>query len=267
MEWANPYSYNTIETASGYYSLSDNNCSFEVTTPYNLKLNNKWVTKEINDFTWSYNAYSDNQSVGTYTAQRLLGTVSLQPGEKVCPIYSDLTFGYAVTGYSSKDSSVARVDATTGEITAADYGRTYINVETSEGAGVYEVYVRQPVIPYDFAACLGQDESKVKEILGAKPDYSTDKLIAYFNPTDMIDMIGVSIDDKTRLVKAVSITYNSTVDVEAVTTELGKKYIPFTSQTTDTYKAFMDTEQVKEATVGITWDIPNLLLTYVNLAK
>ena len=141
VKWANPYSYNTIETANGYYSLSDNDCVFSVTTPYDMTLNQKWVTEEINDFIWTYQCFSDNQSVGKYTGHRLLGSVTLKPGETSTPEYSNLTFGYNVVGYSSNTASIAKVDAETGEITAVDYGRTYINVKTAQGEGYFEVYV------------------------------------------------------------------------------------------------------------------------------
>lgn len=267
VKWTNPYSYNTIETANGYYNLSENDCSFSVTTPYNMTLNQKWVTEEINDFIWTYQCFSDNQSVGKYTGHRLLGTVTLKPGETSTPEYSNLTFGYDIVGYSSNTVSIAKIDAETGAITAVNYGRTYINVKTAKGEGYFEVNVEKPVIPYDFAKCVGVNLAKVKEVLGSTPDYSTSTMIAYFNPTTTIEMIAVSFDDNTGLSKGVSITYNNTVNTSAVTSELNKTYIPYTSQTTDTYKAYMDSDKRENATLGVTWDIPKLTLTYVNLAN
>lgn len=140
-KWANPYSYNTIETGNGYYNLSDNDCSFSVTTPYNMTINQKWHTEEINEFIWTYQAFSDNQSVGKYTGHRLLGTVTLKPGETSAPEYSKLTFGYDIVGYSSNSATIAEVDVETGKITAVDNGRTYINVKTAKGEGYFEVNV------------------------------------------------------------------------------------------------------------------------------
>lgn len=265
-KWANPYSYNTIETANGYYTLTDNDCVFSVTTPYNMTLNQKWVTEEINEFIWTYQCFSDNQSVGKYTGHRLLGTVTLKPGDTFTPEYSELTSGYDIVGYSSNTVSIATVTET-GEITAVNYGRTYINVNTAKGAGYFEVYVERPVIPYDFAKCVGVNLAKVKEVLGNKPDYSTSTMIAYFNPTTTIEMIGVSFDASTGLSKGVTITYNNTVNTSAVTAELDKTYIPFMSQTTDTYKAYMNSDKRENATLGVTWDITELTLTYVNLAN
>lgn len=266
VKWANPYSYNTIETANGYYTLIDNDCAFSVTTPYNSTLNQKWETEEITDFIWTYQCFSDNQTVGKYTGHRLLGTVTLKPGEKSTPEYSNLTFGYDIVGYSSNAVSIATVTES-GEITAVDYGRTYINVNTAKGAGYFEVNVEKPVIPYDFAKCVGVNLSTVKSVLGSKPDYSTSTMIAYFNPTPTIDMIGVSFDAKTGLSKGVSITYNKTVNTSAVTAELDKTYIPFMSQTTDTFKAYMNSDKIENATLGVTWNITELTLTYVNLAN
>lgn len=267
VKWANPYSYNSIETANGYYTLTDNNCVFSATTSYNMTLNQKWATEEINDFIWTYQCFSDNQSVGKYTGHRLLGTVTLKPGETATPEYSELTFGYDVVGYSSNALSIATVNTETGEITAVDYGRTYINVNTAKGAGYFEVNVEMPAIPYDFAKCVGVNLSKVKDELGSNPDYSTSTMIAYFNPTTTIDMIGVSFDANTGLSKGLTITYNKTVNTSAVTAELDNTYIPFTSQTTDTYKAYMNSDKRENATLGVTWDITELTLTYVNLAN
>lgn len=267
VKWANPYSYNTIETANGYYTLIDKDCTFSVTTAYNMTLNQKWVTEEINDFIWTYQCFSDNQSVGKYTCHRRLGTITLKPGETTTPDYSKLTFGYDVVGYSSNAESIATVNIETGEITAIDYGRTYINVNTAKGAGCFEVNVEKPVIPYDFAKCVGVSLAKVKEILGSNPDYSTSTMIAYFNPTTTIDMIGVSFDASTGLSKGVTITYNKTVNTSAVTAELDNTYIPFISQTTDTFKAYMNSDKRENATLGVTWDISELTLTYVNLAN
>lgn len=162
VKWANAYSYNTIETASGYYTLTDNDCAFSVTTMYNRTYNQKWVTEEINDFIWTYQCFTDNQSVGKYTGHRLLGAVTLEPGEKSTPEYSNLTFGYDVLGYSSNATQIATVNTETGEITAVEYGRTYINVNTAKGAGYFEVNVEKPVIPYDCATCIGVNHTKVK---------------------------------------------------------------------------------------------------------
>lgn len=267
VKWANPYSYNTIETAVGYYSISDNVCLFSVTTPYGLTLNQKWQTEEINDFIWSYQAFSDNQTVGKYTGHRLLGSVTLRPGEKTVPDYKSLTFGYDIVGYTSNSVLIAGVNEKTGEITAFDYGRTYINVTTAQGSGYFEVNVEKPAIPYDFPVFLGADIAEVIEVMGADPDYSTASMIAFFNPTTAVDMISVTFDISSGLSKAVVVSYNSKVVTDAVTAELDRKYIPLVSQTTDSFKAYMDTDKREDAKFGVTWDIPKLTLTYVNLAN
>lgn len=80
-------------------------------------------------------------------------------------------------------------------------------------------------------------------------------------------MVSVSFDANSSLSKGVTITYNKTVNKSAVTAELDKTYIPFMSQTTDTYKAYMNSDMRENATLGVTWDITELTLTYVNLAN
>lgn len=140
VEWANAISYTTIEKASGHYELDEENVTFSVETDYGMQLSQKWVTEEITEFIWSYAAYFSNELMGKYTGQRLLGSVTLTPGKNSTPDYVELVAPYGVTGYSSHDSSIAKVDAK-GVITAVAEGRTYIDVQTPKGAGVFEVYV------------------------------------------------------------------------------------------------------------------------------
>lgn len=141
VQWANPYNYNIIETATGYYTITnDKLVNFSVTTPYNATFNQEWNTIDINDFIWTYQAFSDNVSVGTYTGQRLLGSVTLSKDESVSPDFQDLTFGYDIIGFESHNPIVAVID-NSGRITAHSKGRTYIDIKTEKGAGVYEVCV------------------------------------------------------------------------------------------------------------------------------
>lgn len=266
VEWATKDSYNLDETAQGNYTINDHTVKFTVSTPYGIQFNQIWETEEINDFTWTYKAFSDGADVGKYTAQKLLESVSIELGETYDPNYKTLIADYEITGYSSHNKKIADVNSSSGQITAISKGRTYIDVITSKGAGVIEVNIEGGAIPYDFQDCIGQSASKVRDILGSEPYYEDETIITYKNLTSSIDLAGVSIDSWTGLVKGIAITYNSTVNTSQVTSVLDATFIPFESQTTETFKAYMDSKNRADATVGVTWNIATLQLTYVNLA-
>lgn len=142
IEWSSGI-YDLDESGDGYYTIHDNNrVVFTVTTPYGLTINQEWVSEDINSFIWTYNAVSDNIPVGKYTAQRLLASINLDVLETVEPDYKNLLGKYCeIKGFLSHDTKIATVDGITGDITGVSPGRTYVNVNTSYGAGVVEVNV------------------------------------------------------------------------------------------------------------------------------
>lgn len=257
--------HNLNESAQSTYSINDETVTFVMSSssgPLNMRLE----TESINDFNWTYRAFESNHATGKFTVQRLLHSIIMEPGEVQTPYYQLLTSGYEITGYASHNSSIATVDAKTGAITAVSKGRTYIDVQTAKGSGVVEVTVGGGAIPYEFQDCLGKPASKVKEMLG-DPYYEDETTILYKNLTNTIDMVGASIDSFSGLIKGIVITYNSNVKTDDVTSTLDATFIPFASQTTATFKAYMDTNERADASIGVTWDIPTKTLTYVNLAK
>ncbi len=258
--------YDLNETGEGYYTLSDGGMvEFTITTPYGLQMEQQYEIIEMNDFIWTYNAYSYGAMVGQYTVNRLLESVTLNMGETAIPVYQSLVNGYNVAGFTVNNSSVATVDSSTGMITAVTPGRTYVNVLTAIGAGVVEVNVVDNVIPYDFGSCIGQPASKVHEVIGYNPYFEDATSIIYINPASEIESIGVSLDSWSGNVAGIVVSYNSSVNTSDVTAILDKTYIPYMSQTTDNYKAYMDADSRAEANIGVTWDIIELELVYVNL--
>ena len=176
-----------------------------------------------------------------------------------------------IQGYKSHDPSVATVSQT-GQIAAVKNGTTYIDVQTSRGTGVVEVIVKDSSvkddsIPYDFQSLLGQPVSAVHEMFGANPYLEDKEYVAYMNVTSDISMVGIFLDSWTGLVKGVTVTFNSSASTANITAALDRTFIPYASQTTETLKAYMDASTVADATVGVTWDISKLTLTYVNLVK
>ena len=170
-----------------------------------------------------------------------------------------------ITGYNSHDEKIATVDQTTGQITGVSKGITYIDVITNNGTGVIEVNVSGGAIPYAFEDCIGEASSLLKEMLGT-PYYEDETTIMYKNLTNTIDMVGASIDSFSGLVRGITISYNPNVNTDDVTSILDATFIPYTSQTIATFKAYMDTAERADASIGVTWDITKRTLTYVNLA-
>lgn len=253
------------ESAQSTYSIDNENVLFTVSIPSG-QMNMRFETEDINDFTWTYRVYDGSYMNGKYTVQRILESIVMEPGGIHTPDYQPLISGYEIIGYASHNTSIATVDAVTGAITAVSRGRTYIDVQTAKGAGVIEVSIEGGAIPYEFQDCIGRTPSKLKEMLGT-PYYEDGTAILYKQLTDTIDMVGASIDSFSGLVKGITVIYNSNVETDAVTSILDVAFIPYTSQTTATYKAYMDAAERTDASIGVTWDIPTRTLTYVNLAK
>lgn len=263
-KWEASYGSDKIsESAQSTYSIENENVSFTMSI-HAGQMNMRFETESINDFTWTYNAYDGTHMNGKYTIQRLLERVIMEPAGVLTPDYISLISGYEIIGFSSHNESIASVDAA-GTITAISKGRTYIDVQTAKGSGVIEVTIEGGAIPYEFQDCIGKAPSELKEMLGT-PYYEDGTTIMYKNLTNTIDMVGASIDSFSGLIKGITITYNSNVMIDDVTSILDATFIPYTSQTTSTFKAYMDTAERADASIGVTWDIPSRTLTYVNLA-
>lgn len=256
--------YNLNESAQSTYKIDGETVSFSIKIAAG-QMNMRLETESINDFNWTYKAFDGSHANGKYTVQKVLQSITMEPGGVVTPDYQSLTAGYEITGYSSHNTSIASVDANTGTITAVSKGRTYVDVQTAKGVGVIEVNNEGGAIPYEFQDCLGKAASAVKDMLGT-PFYEDETTIIYKNLTNAIELVGASLDSFTGFVKGITITYNENVKVSDVTSILDATFIPFASQTTATFKAYMDTENRSDATIGVTWDIPQKTLTYVNLA-
>lgn len=264
VEWATLDGvYNLEESGNGLYTIDGQTVTFSVNSSIG-QMNMRMVTESINDMQWTYSMFNGSSMNGKYTVQRLLESITLSPEGTQLPDYQSLVGTTEIQSYRSHNEAVATVSPI-GEITAKKKGRTYIDVITSRGTGVIEVNVDGGVIPVAFEDCLGKGKAKVFELLGYNPYYEDETTLIYHNFTSDIDMIGVRLDDFSGLVKGVTVTFNSSVDKSQVTSILNTTFVPFMSQTTETFKAYMNTAERAEASVGVTWDIPELTLTYVNL--
>ena len=256
--------YDLDESAQTIYAVDGQDVTFTINLDI-AQMHMKLETESINDFNWTYKAYDGTHFNGKYTVQRMLESVTLSPQEVKTPAYRSLVGNAVIQGYKSHNDAVAKVNDS-GEITAISKGRTYIDVTTNKGIGVIEVIVDAGAIPMAFEEFIGEPPTKVRESFGDKPYYEDETMIIYKEFTPDIDMIGFTLDSWTGNVKGIVITYRSTVNTAQITSILNATFIPFTSQTTETFKAYMDSANRSDATVGVTWDIPKLTLTYVDLA-
>lgn len=256
--------YDLDESAQTIYAVDGQDVTFTINLDI-AQMHMKLETESINDFNWTYKAYDGTHFNGKYTVQRMLESITLSPQEVKTPAYRSLVGNAVIQGYKSHNDAVAKVNDS-GEITALSKGRTYIDVTTNKGIGVIEVIVDAGAIPMAFEEFIGVPPTKVRESFGDKPYYEDETMIIYKEFTPDIDMIGFTLDSWTGNVKGIVITYRSTVNTAQITNILNATFIPFTSQTTETFKAYMDSANRSDATVGVTWDIPKLTLTYVDLA-
>lgn len=263
VEWQTDDALNLRESAQGEYSITDQTVSFKANSSSG-QMNMRMVTESISDLNWTYTCYNGSSLSGTYSTQRLLESVNLSPQGTAHPDYQTLVGTSEIKSYKSHNSVVASVSET-GEIIANSKGRTYIDVETDKGTGVVEVNVEAGAIPVAFQECIGKGVSKIHELLGDNPSYEDATTAVYYDYTPDIEMIGFQLEAVTGFVRGVTIKYKSTVNTSQVTSILEATFIPFIKGTTDTYKAYMDAAELADATVGVTWDIPKLTLTYVNL--
>ncbi len=257
--------YDLDETGQGMYTISGETVSFSINSTAG-KMNLKFETESINDFDWTYRSLGSSGVVtGKYTVQRVLESKNLSPEETYAPDYQSYVGGLQIQEFKSHNETVAKVNAN-GLVTAVSKGRTYIDVVTAKGSGVIEIIVDGGAIPIAFEECIGKTTSEVHELLGNNPYYEDSDIIYYKDFTPFIKVLAVSLDSWSGLAKAVTVQYQSSVNTNQVTSILNSTFIPFMGPTTDTYKAYMDTAERADATIGVTWDISELTLTYVNLA-
>lgn len=263
-QWSFLYGGNAFyESAQSTYVIESETVTFTVKSSSG-QMNQKFVTEQIRDFDWTYNVYSGNTAVGKYTAQRLIESDNMEPGSHYTPNYQKLVGSAIISGYKSHNNSIATVEVN-GTISAKANGRTYIDVITNKGTAVVEVNVKSPLMLLAFESCLGMKPSDAIEFLQAKPYSEDNEYILFFDYAPSIKTLGLTLDSWTGRVKSVVIIFDPTIDPSEITIVLDNKFVPFLKQTTDTFKAYMDTETRADASFGVTWDINNYTLTYVNL--
>ena len=227
----------------------------------------KWDNYE---FTWKTND-------GSFSYSCLLETDTIDKGATFEPSYSKLISDATISNYSSHNTTIADVDAS-GKITAKSQGRTYIDVVTDKGTAVVEVYVakHEPKIVTDYeskngeyASLLGKDKSTIVEKLGTNAFYVTATDLWYsgadVNAKDYKYVI-FSLDEPTSRAYSIGLYLNTNPDYEEIKEYLTAKYFVFEKGTNAQQLAFMDAEELANATMGITVDLVNGMITFVDLS-
>lgn len=271
--------YNIEETVNGQYTLSGNSIVGQYRLSSGTLLNIDWTIKNINELEGTFVV---NTTGGlTYTYSRLLTTLNLQSGQTVKPDYdilipdtitvytnSNAAIGFPnITGFSSHNSQVASV-STDGSITANGSGRTYIDVITTEGTAVVEVNVTPSFMDYDYERFIGADRSSIKETFGSNTFYEDSTTIMYTNNSGKFAYTTFRFDQITKLVKVVSLSaqQGTSLSTDEVETYLGKRFYVYEQGTETDFKAYINAATLADATIGITFDTENKVLTYVAIS-
>ena len=204
----------------------------------------------------------------TFTYAKQLKSMTIDFGEEASLNCGDLfTGGIRVLGYSSHNAKIAKVDPATGEVTGMSSGRTYIDIVTSEGTAVVEVIVKG-LLPYIFDKFIGVDRTVIHETFGMISAVEDEEEVIYQNVSDKIQYIRFGFNLLTDKVSVISLCLVNMDKgyVEAMSEYLGNLYVTYDKGTTDDYKAYINHEKLEKASVGITWDVANLQITYVALS-
>lgn len=251
------------ENVPGRYFVNGN----KVTGVYKLnevtQMNFDMQILEIN--AWEFTA-KFNDSGLTFTYARLLDSETVEYNETVTPNYQNLMRGAEIVAYASHDTGIATVDAVTGEVTGVSSGRTYIDIITKEGTAVIEIKVKG-LLEYKYDEFIGAERSEIYEVFGNSPAADESGVMVYQNISEDIQYMRVGFNEFTGKVSDIRL-YISNTDAAfatAMTGYLGRLYTVYEKGTTDTYKAYINDKEYDNASAGITWDIPNLQITYVAL--
>jgi len=262
----NGYSLN--ETSNGTYSVNGEKVTFSVKTSAGLRINQVWEITKSSYFEIEYNATSDGQSNGKYYGRRLLESDTIVVGESVIPDYVTLTDGYPVLSYNSHKASIATVD-NSGAVVGIATGRTYIDIETSDGTAVVEIVVVKPEVAdlwSDYTKAFGKTVAEIKEEYGS-PFYESGTTCYFAQNNEYVSYVAFLFSSTTGKAYAASVILQDNADKQSVFDYLSNKYYYYEkgSDAASKYYAFTDKEVKDESAIGITFDWANGLVTYVDL--
>lgn len=271
------------DNASGNYTIDakTNRLTLNVTPTGSTQMTVIMEMKEISKYSFTAKFFLTNgESTGTFTYAKQIGSIELKIGETKLPEYeSFVESATIVKEYRSHNTSIIEVNSNSGEITAKNGGRTYIDVVTEDGTAVIEVSIKS-FLAYNYENYLGASKTKVTNTFGKIYTVDDRDLIYDYRAGSTAeekgaikdanwDQILFRFDSNKRYVEAISLVAKSTVwfSPEELTEYLSQIFCAYEQGSTEDFKAFMNAESLDGSSVGITWDTTNGILTYVTISK
>lgn len=271
------------ENASGDYTVDDSSkrITLKVLPTGGTQMTVIMEMKAINKFSFTAKFYLTNgETTGTFTYARQIDSIELGDAETRQPDYKSIVGEETIiTGFKSHNSKIVEVDSATGELTAKMGGKTYVDIVTDEGTAVIEIFVKK-FVEFNYEDYVGVNKQVVTTTFGTlyttsgntiKYDYrkgsKADKQGKILD--SHWDQISFLFDSTTGLVKTVSLLARKDVwfTSEEMTEYLSQKYHYNEKESSSNLKAFTNDETLEEATVGISWDTTNGLLSFENIDK
>lgn len=269
------------ENASGEYTIdtSTNRLTLKVLPTGGTQMTVIMAMTAISKYSFTAKFYLTNgQSTGTFTYSKQLNSIELKGGESLLPEYETfMEEGTVITGYKSHNSQIVEVNSDTGELTAKMGGRTYVDIVTEDGTAVIEVLVKS-FMQFNYEDFIGVNKQTITNSFEFLYTTDGDDMIYNYRKGSAADEAGVikdtnwdqilfRFDSSTGLVKAISLLAKKDVwfTPEEMTQYLNQHFYVYEKGTEDDFKAFTNAENFDDATVGITWDTTNGILTYVEI--
>lgn len=269
------------ENASGDYTIdaSTKRITLKVLPTGGTQMTVIMEMKAINKFSFTAKFYLTNgETTGTFTYARQIDSIELGDDETRLPDYKSIVGEETIiTGYKSHNSKIVEVDSATGELTAKMGGKTYVDIITDEGTAVIEIFVKK-FVEFNYEDYVGVNKQVVTNTFGTlyttsgntiKYDYrkgsKADKQGKILD--SHWDQISFLFDSTTGLVKTVSLLARKDVwfTPEEMTEYLSRKYHYNEKESSSNLKAFTNNETLEEATVGITWETTDGLLSFEHI--
>ncbi len=266
------------ENASGDYTIdaSTKRITLKVLPTGGTQMIVIMAMTAINKFSFTAKFYLTNgETTGTFTYARQIDSVELDGDDTKQPDYKSIVGEETIiTGFKSHNSKIVEVDSKTGKLTAKMGGKTYVDIITDEGTAVIEVFVKK-FVEFNYEDFVGVNKQGVTNTFGtlyttsgntikydyrkgSKADKQGEILDSHW------DQISFLFDSTSGLAKTVSLLARKDVwfTAEEMTEYLSHKYHDNEKGSTGDLKAFTNNETLEEATVGITWDTTNGLLSF-----
>lgn len=269
------------ENAPGEYTIdaTNNKLTLKVLPTGGTQMTVVMAMTAISKYSFTAKFYLTNgQSTGTFTYSKQLSSVELKGSESLLPEYEAfMEKGTVITGYKSHNSQIVEVNSETGELTAKKGGRTYVDIETEDGTAVIEVLVKS-FTQFNYEDFIGVNKQTITNTFGHVYTTDGDDMIYNYRKGSVAEEEGVvkdanwdqilfRFDSSTGLVKAISLVAKKDVwfTPGEMTQYLTQQFYVYEKGTEDDFKAFTNAENFDDATVGITWDTTNGILTYVEI--